>query len=276
MKHMALDNLIDEFDAFLLDQFGVLLDGAQSYPGAIIALSEIARRGKKVGILTNSGKRAEPNAARLQRLGFDRNHIDAVISSGEAARIKLRSMLGHQLPEEAQVLVLARDGDLSSIEGLSLQATDNANAADLVLIAGSRSEEVSLQGYGTLLEGPAARGVPALCTNPDMVMLTGEGSYFGAGKIAQLYRHLGGHVEEIGKPHKLIYDVAFDQLGIKDPASVLCIGDSPAHDIRGAHVAGCKAALVRTGIHADAPLETLFAAAPHSDIPDYIIPAFSL
>lgn len=276
MKETSLSALMDQFDTFLLDQFGVLLDGAAAYEGAPATVSELFRRGKKVGILTNSGKRAGPNAARLERMGFDGNHIHAVISSGETARSVLLVMIGGVLSRGAPVLVLSRGDDLSSIEELDLSQTGDPAIAELVLIAGSRGEEIPLEHYAELLEGPAARGVPALCTNPDMTMLTATGPAFGAGRIAQLYRELGGQVDEIGKPHPLIYEVAIARLGALDPAGVLCIGDSPAHDVRGAHAAGCKAALVRTGIHADEPLDRLLAEAPPGDHPDFVIPRFAL
>ncbi len=272
MKQTSLIALMDEFDTFLLDQFGVLLDGARAYPGAAAALGQLDARKKKVGILTNSGKRAAPNAARLERMGLNLDHIDAVVSSGEAARDVIRSRFGGG----ATVLVLSRDGDLSSIEGLAMTPTDDPELAELVLIAGSRGEDVSLNEYRRLLEIPASRGVPALCTNPDMIMLTEHGPHFGAGRIAALYRELGGPVDEIGKPHRLIYQVALDMLDVADPATVLCVGDSPAHDIRGAHAGGCKAALVRTGIHAGAPIDEVLAEVPPSDIPDYLIPGFEL
>lgn len=276
MKQTSLTALMDQFDTFLLDQFGVLLDGSQAYPDAPEALAELARRGKTVGILTNSGKRAGPNADRLQRMGFDQDHIHAVISSGEAARTVLAGMIGTTLSPGAPVLVLSRGGDLSCIDGLALSQTDDPAIAELVLIAGSRGEELSLSHYANLLEGPAQRGVAALCTNPDMTMLTERGPAFGAGRIAQLYRELGGQVDEVGKPHKLIYEVAIKRLGATDPAGVLCIGDSPAHDIRGAHAAGCMAALVRTGIHAEDALEDVLAKAPQGDHPDFVIPGFAL
>lgn len=276
MKQTSLIALMEDFDVFLLDQFGVLLDSAKAYPDAPAALGELSRRGKRVGILTNSGKRAGPNADRLESMGFDRNHIDAVISSGEAARSVLSGMIGSVVAKAAPVLVLSRGGDLSCIEGLELTETDNPAIAELVLIAGSRGEEVTLDAYADLLGAPAARGVPALCTNPDMTMLTERGPAFGAGRIAQLYRELGGDVDEIGKPHPLIYEVAIKRLGAEDPSRVLCVGDSPAHDIRGAHGAGCKAALVRTGIHARDPLEQVLADAPPSDHPDFVIPGFAL
>lgn len=276
MKETTLIALIHQYDTFLLDQFGVLLDGSQAYAGAPAALGELSRRGKTVGILTNSGKRAGPNADRLHQMGFDRDHINAVISSGEAARRVLLGMIGTTLEKDAPVLVLSRGDDLSCIEGLDLCVTADPEAAKLVLIAGSRGEEVTLDQYTELLEGPALSGVPALCSNPDMTMLTARGSAFGAGRIAQLYRDLGGKVDEIGKPYPLIYQVAIEQLQVDDPAKVLCIGDSPTHDIRGAHAAGCAAALVRTGIHANEPLEHVLSSAPSCDHPDFVIPRFAL
>jgi len=276
MKQTSLAALMERFDTFLLDQFGVLLDGAKAYPDAPAALKALSHKAKRVGIITNSGKCAGPNADRLQRMGFDPDAIDAVISSGEAARSVLSRMIGGELAVDAPVLVLSRGDDLSCIEGLALTHTDDPAKAALVLIAGSQGEKYPLDHYERLLEGPAARGIPALCTNPDMTMLTKQGTAFGAGRIAQLYRDLGGKADEIGKPHPLIYQVALEKLGADDPARVLCIGDSPAHDIRGAHVAGCKAALVRTGIHADESLEDVLEEAMPADHPDFVIPAFAL
>lgn len=270
-----LIGLMERFDTFLLDQFGVLLDGTKAYPDAPAALAELARRGKRVGILTNSGKRAGPNLARLAKMGFDPEHITAVTSSGEAAHAVLKARIGESLPQGGAVLLLSRDGDRSAIDGLDLTVTEDANAADLILIAGSRGDVLPLDHYRQILEGPARRGTPALCTNPDMKMLTPGGLAFGAGKIGETYREMGGPVEEIGKPHPLIYRVALDRLG-SEPADVVCIGDSPAYDIRGAHGVGCQGALTRTGIHAEEPLEAVLAPAPATDRPDYVIPAFSL
>ncbi len=276
MKKTTLAALVERFDTFLLDQFGVLLDGARAYPEAPEALSALAENGKQVAILTNSGKRAEPNASRLQRMGFERRHIHDVISSGEAAHAVIGRMIGGTLSPGAKILILSRGGDLSCIEDLDLVCTENADEAELVLIAGSRGEEITLNAYARLLEGPAARGIPALCTNPDITMLTERGPAFGAGRIARLYRDLGGTVDEIGKPHPLIYKVATERLGADDPSRILCIGDSPAHDIRGAHAAGFSATLVRTGIHAGVALDKVLADAPSGDHPDFVIPRFAL
>ena len=250
MTPATLEQLAERYDAFLIDQFGVLLSGGGAYPGAAQALDWLARQpGKRIVLLSNSGKRAAPNAARLERLGFRRDSFETVLSSGEAAHgLLARRIAAGDISAGARVLLLARDGDLSAIDGLDLRATDDPTQANLILIAGSLGAEIGLDGYRAILSDPAARRVPALCTNPDMTMLTANGPDFGAGRIAELYETMGGTVERIGKPHRLIYDIAREMLG--DPARVICIGDSPDHDILGAANAGFDSALVRTGIHA--------------------------
>jgi HAD superfamily hydrolase (TIGR01459 family) len=289
MIETTLAELADRFDVFLLDQFGVLLDGTGAYEKAPDALATLANRGKKIGIISNSGKRAAPNAARLEQKGFDLKNICTLISSGEAAHAILSGLIGtgligagwigagwigERLQRNAKVLILSRDNDLSCIEGLDLVPIDVPEQADLILISGSKGDVMTLSDYAETLKPAAARQIPALCTNPDMTMLTEQGTAFGAGSIARLYRELGGEVDAIGKPHPLIYQVAADRLGISDPARVLCVGDSPAHDIRGGHAAGYSTALVRTGIHADAQLTDLIATLPHCERPDYVIPGF--
>lgn len=273
----GLDPLAARFDHFLIDQFGVLLDGSGAYPGAAEALSRLAAMGKRIVLLSNSGRRSGPNAARLQALGFAPDSFLMVLSSGEVAHRALSARIGADLPRGARVLLLTRQaGDRSAIEGLDLSVTDDAAEADLVMITGSRGDEIALERYRHMLAPAAARGVPAICTNPDREMLTPRGTRFGAGRIAEAYEAMGGPVEWIGKPYPAIYAAAAEVLDAPDPGGVLCIGDSPAHDIRGGRAAGHATALVATGIHADLDAEALLAHCAAEDaVPDYLLPRFA-
>ncbi|MFK8034299.1 MAG: TIGR01459 family HAD-type hydrolase [Hyphomicrobiales bacterium] len=251
LKISRLEDITPHFDAFLIDQFGVLLNGKGAYPFAPSALQQLAELDKRIVLLSNSGKRAERNNQRLVHHGFNRSNFETVLSSGEVAFSYLKDRIGLDINPGARVLLLARDGDVSAIDGLSLGLTENSDDADLILLAGSRGDEMDLAAYRAKLNGAASRGVPCICTNPDMTMMTSVGKRFGAGKIAELYEELGGSVHWIGKPHKMIYESALKLLGETDRQRVLCIGDSPAHDIAGGHAAGLQTALVRTGIHAE-------------------------
>jgi len=57
---------------------------------------------------------------------------------------------------------------------------------------------------------------------------------------------------------------------------VLCIGDSPAHDVAGGRAAGHATALVRTGLHADlSEAELLALCRAQAAVPDFVLPAFA-
>ncbi len=275
MTPATLDDLAARFDAFLVDQFGVLLNGTGAYRSAPAALARLAATGKPVILLSNSGKRADPNAARLVSLGFDRGSFRLVLSSGEAAWRALDRRIGVSLPKGTKVWLHGRDADRTQIAGLDLVPVATPAEAGLLLLAGSRGDEMTLDAYREVLQPAAAIGVPMLCTNPDLEMLTPVGIRFGAGRIAESYAAMGGRVEWIGKPHPLVYAEAARLLPGIAPDRVVCIGDSPAHDVAGGIAAGHATALVRTGLHAglpDADLVALCHAA--GAVPDFVLPSF--
>jgi HAD superfamily hydrolase (TIGR01459 family) len=275
MIHTTLDDLAARFDAFLVDQFGVLLDGVAAYPFAPAALARLAAMGKPVILLSNSGRRSAPNAARLLALGFAPTSFATVMSSGEAAWSALQHRIGTTLPKGARVWLHGRDDEAGQIAGLDLQRVGQPIDADLLLLAGSRGDVMTLDDYVGLLGSAAQARVPMLCTNPDMQMLTPLGLRFGPGRIADTYAAMGGVVEWIGKPHPLIYAAAARLIPGIPAARVLCIGDSPAHDVLGGARAGHATALVCTGLHAGLSDEARLAVCKEEGaMPDFIIPAF--
>jgi len=262
------------YDALLVDQFGVLHDGTTPYPYAIETLERLKAADKRVVLLSNSGKRSAPNAARLERLGFPRGSWACLLSSGEVAWSILAAEAAAKRTRQ-RCLLIARDGDRSAIDGLPFDLSEDGTDCAVVLITASEGDRLSLDDYAALLAPAAARGVPAYCTNPDKQMLTPLGLRFGAGRIAMLYEKLGGHVTWIGKPFPEIYVSARRVLGDIDPRRILCVGDSVEHDIVGARDAGLPSCLISGGIHdgADAAaLRALYAEA--GAIPDFITHRF--
>lgn len=264
--------LLREADTFLVDQFGTLHDGSQPYPGALDALHRLRDAGKPVVVLSNSGKRSGPNQARLARLGFPPDSYALFLSSGELAWQRLARQGG----AGRRCLMVSRGNDDGFLDGLGWTATDRAGEADLILITGSEADHYSLRTYRDLLAPAAERHVPCLCTNPDRTMLVTDGLAPGAGRIAALYAALGGNVTWIGKPYKAIYGAALDRLGVAPGPHVMAVGDSIEHDVVGARGAGCRAALVLTGIAEGLDAAALAAEAAHWRAePDFVLERFA-
>lgn len=276
MRHIhGLSEIADQFDLFLVDQYGVLHDGIAAYPGAIEALARIASSGGKVVILTNSGKGASANRARLQALGFAGIDYE-VVSSGEVAlRAAKNGAFGRALAAGSEICVIGRAGDSYAFSADDYTLLARPDDAAYLVIAGSDAPRTSLDAYRSVLAGAAQRSVPALCVNPDITMIR-DGSLVSApGAIARTYEELGGRVDYVGKPHRLIFDFAHAMYGSTPASRVIMIGDSPEHDVAGARPMGFATALVRTGIHAGLWEQQLIRlCASHGGAPDFLIESF--
>lgn len=271
----GLVELVDDYDLFLIDQFGVLRDASGPYPAAPGTLRRLKALGKQIIILSNSGKRSAENDARFAALGFAKGSWDQFLTSGEVAWQMMAEDPGLLPQGKARCLLVSRDHDLSPLAGLALEPCAVGALADIVLLAGSEGDHFELDHYRRLLEPAARRNVPCWCTNPDAIMLTPEGPRFGAGRIAGIYQEMGGTVRFIGKPYPDIYRLALRSAGNPDPSRVICLGDSIEHDIAGASQAGLPSALVTSGIlegMSDAGREDLCRL--HAAWPDYLLPGF--
>jgi HAD superfamily hydrolase (TIGR01459 family) len=278
MKRIAgLREIADRFDLILVDQYGVLHDGAAAYPGAIDGLAGLASSGRKVIVLTNSGKGAAANQARLAALGFAASHVHAVVSSGEIAVQLVRSgALGHRFAIGADACVIGRRGDTYAFSTDDFRLVTRPQDANFLVFAGSDAPRIWLDTYRSTLIAAAQARVPALCINPDMTMIRDGELVPAPGAIARIYESLGGPVEYVGKPYPAIFEHAVATAAMGAGARVVMIGDSPEHDLAGASAMGLSTILVRTGIHRDLDEEQLLRVCEGwGGAPDFLMTAFA-
>jgi HAD superfamily hydrolase (TIGR01459 family) len=252
MRISGLSEIALQFDAMLIDQFGVIHDGQRLYRGARDVMAKLHALRIPVIIMTNSGKRAQASIDRTVRLGIPRAHFQNCVSSGE---------VGYQSLTEKRAYLIGRSGEEYGFDNIERVAYPKD--ANVILILGSNAPETSLDDYENLLRGLT---IPALNCNPDKLMFSADGFHPGPGAIADLYERLGGTVKWVGKPYPAIYQHALGMLG--RPSRVLCIGDSAEHDVAGGRGAGLSTLLVQQGISA--------SVAEHDidPYPDYIMSSF--
>lgn len=281
--------LVDRFDGYVVDQWGVLHDGQRPYPGVDAALRALAKAGKRVVVLSNSGKRAAPNVRRMAAMGIPVDAFAGVVTSGEACwhDLKLRDHPFYAGLGRRCVLI-SRGGDLSVTEGLDLTLVDRAEAADFLLLTGADEAERPFDEYRPLLDAALALDLPLICANPDIVGVTGGRITPSPGAMAKMYEDRGGTVRWIGKPHPEIYRHCRAHLGPIPDERVVAIGDSLEHDIAGGRAAGFATCLIAHGIHGEtlmpainagetteleaalAPLERQYGARPDTIMPGFV------
>lgn len=253
---VKLADVLDRYDAVLLDAFGVLVDGRAALPGAAALLEELGRRRMPYLVVTNDASRLPGTASdRFRGFGLDIGP-ESVLTSGQ--------LLGPYFAERglsgARCLVLGTDDSRRYVSdaGGVVCPIDGGAEYDLVAVCDD-------EGY-PFLEGVNATvsalfrtfdsgGVTHLVLpNPDLVFPAGEGRFgFTSGAIALLfeaalarrYPERRIEFERLGKPHRPLFDAAIERLGTR---RILMIGDQLETDIAGARSAGLDAALLVTGV----------------------------
>lgn len=258
----GLKSLAPHYDAYLLDQFGVLHNGSKVYPGVVACLEALRAAGKHIIILSNSGTRREANRERLARLGIPGELYDDFVTSGEvtrayldAAPAELRSSIAVGAPgatamsQALRCLPLGGPAERAILDGLTVTEAGAVEEADFLLLASFGDDPPPPEAFNATLARARQRGLTLVCANPDVRGITAAGLIPAPGALAAEYGAAGGKVVYIGKPHSLIYRFALRKLAPIPPARVLAVGDSLDHDIAGAQGVGVASALVIEGIH---------------------------
>ena len=246
----GLSALAATYDALLCDVWGVLHNGVAAFPEACRALVEYRRGGGKVLLLTNAPRPSGPIHEQLARLGVPRDAYDDLLTSGDVTREML-----HARPER-RVLHIGPERDLPLYQGLPHRLVGDAEAEVVVVTGLVDDTRETPDDYRPRLAALAARRLPMVCANPDLVVERGSDKVWCAGALARLYSEaFDGEAALIGKPYPPVYEEARLRIAQLtghrfDVSRVLAIGDGLATDIRGAFGQGFDVLFVTGGIHA--------------------------
>jgi 4-nitrophenyl phosphatase len=225
--------------ALILDMDGVIWRKKQP----IGDLEDIFRRISKKGIVyafatNNSSTTTEDYASFLNNLGIPVSP-EQIFTSGKATA----ELLAEDFPSGGNVFVVGMPGLAKTIsqQGFSISPEN-----PVAVVAGIDFEVTyeKLKTAALLIRS----GVPFYGSNPDKTFPTPEGQAPGAGAIlAALEAATDVKPRIVGKPQPTMFHQALAHL--TEPAnSVLVVGDRLETDIAGGQAAGCRTALVLSGV----------------------------
>lgn len=242
----GLSDIAASYDAILCDVWGVIHNGRRAFDDACDALVKFRKSGKPVCLITNAPVPKAQVIRYFEPLGVPSDAFDDCVSSGDATREELRKR-----KQQSVWRMGADEGwehDKFLYEGLDIEFV-GPDRADLFLCIGLDDHvNDDPEEYRERMRPGIERGLPMLCANPDIKVRVGDKLYWCAGALAEVYEDMGGEVIYPGKPHEAIYALARDRIGNHERAKTLCIGDSPATDIRGAELQGMSSLYVGTGL----------------------------
>lgn len=253
-------------DGVLLDVDGTLLDSDDTaYSGAVAAVRTLIGRGLRVRYLTNTTRRGRDDvAARLADAGFPLD-ADALFTAPVAAATWLRKQ-GY-----TRLALYVTDATLADFAGFDIDETSpqavvigdlgagwdaaTLNRAFLPVLSGARLVALQKNRWWHSALGPALDA----------------GAY-----VAALEYAARAEAVVVGKPSVAFFRLAAEGMNI--PADrLIVVGDDVDTDIAGAHNAGLRAVLVRTGRYRDNALARATAAPAAvldsiADLPDLLTP----
>ncbi len=243
--------LLARYDVLISDVWGVVHDGVWALPPACSALSAFREQGGAVVLLSNAPSPSEQVAELLDKKRVPRAAWDRLVTSGDVTRALIAES------HHRKVFHIGWQSDRSVFERADVELVGE-DEADLVVATELNDYRTETpEQYRPLLERFAARGVPFICGNPDLVVHVGHDLLPCAGALALIYEELGGSVAWAGKPYRPAYDLALEAARSArgghpvDPAKVLVIGDAVRTDLAGARLMGFDSLFIAGGIHRD-------------------------
>ena len=263
-----LGPLIDRYDAFFFDAFGVLNIGDSAIPGTAERIAELRAAGRHVGVVSNAD--SVKKAVLQQRYaawGYDFSEQEITVS-----RDALRAWLAER-PEQSWGVMAIPGSDFSDLKGRMAILGEDAGAFDdtegIILLTTLSLDEALRQ---RLLHSLQRRPRPVLLANPDLAAPREDGFTLEPGYIAwEIMQKTACIPIGLGKPHAPIFEQALQQLppGIRRER-VLMIGDTLHTDIAGACHCGLHSALV-TGRGFCSDLDWKAAIAHTGIVPHHVL-----
>lgn len=229
-----------EYDAYLFDVDGTLVQPGLAIPGAAEAVAALKRRGKAVRAVTNNSTlQRHEIAERFRRFGLPLE--DEEVFSALAATVR------HVAAEQpgARVHVFGSSGLGTELERAGMVLTEDGEA-DVVVIGLSQHVDYARL---TLAMRALLGGARFVAVNVDRRYMGHDGLIPGTGTFVAALEYATGRTPDVivGKPSTTILEEAVASVG-RAPADCLFIGDNPEADVGVAHAVGMDALLVLTGV----------------------------
>ena len=241
----SLLDLIGDYDLFLFDQWGVIHDGKNIFPKAEEVFLHLQNLKKQAVIISNSGKKSSDNISRMKKLGAKNTLNVPLITSGDVCRDLLVNKKNYFKNLGDKYFVVATEYPLLS--ETQYQQVHSLEKSDFLLLCTT----TNFDGYDlidNIFNEAINLKLPLVCSNPDVLGISGEDVHPSTGDLAIKYKKMGGKTHIIGKPGDEIFDFALNRTGI-DKIKTLMIGDSLFNDIYGANQFNIDSLLITSGIH---------------------------
>lgn len=245
--------------ALILDMDGVLWRESAPIGNLEAIFTAISQKGLKVSLATNNAtKTVSEYLDKLAGFGVTLKPEQIITSALATANV-----LEKEFPQGGPVFVIGENGIQRALEAAGFYPISDPQdeVQPVAVVAGfDRTLTYAKLRRATLY---IRSGVPFYGTNPDRTFPTPQGLIPGAGAtLAALEAATDTRPIIIGKPSPSMIYLALDRMSVS-PQEALVVGDRPETDIAAGQAAGCRTALLLSGV---TPRERAEAWRPAPDV----------
>lgn len=251
----GISELIDNYDFFILDIWGVIHDGKEPYNGVCEVLKYLKQRDKKICLLSNAPRRTDKVMEVLENMSITSDYYDFIITSGQTVYNHLKNnVLNNYQNFGKNYLYVGPKKDMDLIKDLNYNLVNFASEANFIIATGFDHDGSVITEKIEQITQAKNFNLPMICANPDLVVIRKDGTEMPcAGVIASQYENIEGKVIYFGKPFSEIYEYAcenYEKFFNKKISlnRIIAIGDGLETDIKGANNFGIDNILVTSGI----------------------------
>ena len=236
----GLQTIIDNYNLFYIDLWGVVHNGISLHDQAIEVLEKLKKMNKNFVLLTNAPRPTNIVTKQLEKMGMEKKLRDHVFTSGQAALSYLKKKYS-----KSNFFHIGPPKDFDLFSDFMNYKTIKIEKSRYLLCTGLFEDYFDdLNYYKTLLENHVDKIM--ICTNPDLIVDKGNKREMCAGSVAMVFEKIGGEVIYFGKPYPEVYNQSINNNNNK---KVLAIGDNLNTDIKGANLLNYDSLLISNGIH---------------------------
>ena len=146
LDEKGLRSIVEEYDVFFIDIWGVLHDGLNLFENSVEVLEKLEKNKKQYVLLTNAPRPNLTVIKYLKKMGLDEKKAQQVYTSGQAALDQLKNMN----LESFFHIGPPRDFDL--FKTFESQKSEKINSSDFLLCTGLfDNHKIDLKFYEKLL-----------------------------------------------------------------------------------------------------------------------------
>ena len=251
----GISEIIDKYDFFILDIWGVIHDGREPYPNVNQALRYLKKNNKIICLLSNAPRRVDKVIEILEKMAITHDLYDFIVTSGETVFNFLKNNeLNNYSEFGKKYFYIGPKKDIDLIKDLNYYLVYSASEANFIITTGFDNDSSVVTEKLDQINEAKIFNLPMICANPDLVVIRRDGSEMPcAGVIAQQYQDIGGEVIYFGKPYAQIYEYAienYQRFSNKKITlnKIIAIGDGLETDIKGANNYNIDNVLITSGI----------------------------